>query len=131
MRGMVAMSLLQQQSAVERLRGVNYSVQMNNPDEEVVGALVQTLRSDSSVDVRLAAAEALNKYSGKPRVRQAIAESLPMQDSPLVQLTLIDSLVAYKERRAEPAMQKLALDRDLDPTVKTRIDRALQELKVQ
>ncbi|WP_031495005.1 HEAT repeat domain-containing protein [Bryobacter aggregatus] len=131
MRSMVAMSLLQQQSAVDRLRGVNYSVRLDNPDDEVVTALIQTLRGDSSVDVRLAAADALRKYSGRPKVRSAIVDSLTMQDSPLMQLALIDALVDFRERRAEPQLERLASEGGIDPTVKQRIEKALKELKVQ
>jgi hypothetical protein len=131
MRGMVAVSLLQQQSAVERLRGVNYSVRLDNPDEEVVAALIGILRGDSSVDVRLAATDALRKYSTRPAVRQAMAESLALQDSPLVQLALIDSIVEFREHRAAPAFAALAADQRLDPTVKTRLAKAIEELKVQ
>ena len=131
MRSMMAMSLLRQQSAVERLRGVNYSVRLDNPDDEVVGALLQTLRGDSSVDVRLAATDALRKYSSRPKVRQAMVEALPMQDSPLMQLALIDVMVEFRERRATPNFEKLARQESIDPTVKLRLDQAIEELKVQ
>lgn len=131
MRSMVAMSLLQQQSAVERLRGVNYSVRLDNPEDEVVTALIQTLRGDSSVDVRLAAADALRKYSGRPTVRLAMVDSLQSQDSPMMQLALIDALVDFRERRAEAPLHHLAAQPRLDPTVKLRVEKALQELSVQ
>lgn len=131
MRSLVAMSMLQQQSAVERLRGVNYSVRLDNPDEHVVDALIQTLRGDSSVDVRLAATDALRKYSQRPQVRQSMAEALTLQDSPLVQLALIDALVEVRESRAAGAFAKLAANQSIDPTVKTRLQTALEELKVQ
>ncbi len=131
MRTMFATSLLQQQSAVERLRGVNYSVRLDNPDEEVVGALIQTLRSDSSVDVRLAATDALRKYSTRPQVRQSMVEALTLQDSPLVQLALIDAMVEFRERRAASAFAQLAASQAIDPTVKIRLVKAIEELKVQ
>lgn len=131
MRTMFATSLLQQQSAVERLRGVNYSVRLDNPDQEVVGALIQTLRADSSVDVRLAATDALRKYSSRPQVRQSMVEALTLQDSPLVQLALIDAVVDFRERRAAPALAQLAANRNIDPTVKIRLVKAMEELKFQ
>lgn len=131
LRGMVATSLLQQQSAVERLRGVNYSVRLDNPDEDVVAALIQTLRSDSSVDVRLAATDALRKYSMRPTVRQSMAEALLLQDSPLVQLALIDTMVDLRERRAATTFTQLAARESTDPTVKSRLTKAIEELKVQ
>jgi hypothetical protein len=131
MRTLVAMSLMQQQSAVERLRGVNYTVRMENPDEDVVEALVRTLRSDSSVDVRMAAADALRKYSGRAAVRMALVESLAVQDSPMMQMVLIDALVDSRERRAGPALERLRQTPDVDPAVKTRAVKALRELAVQ
>jgi hypothetical protein len=131
MRNVVAMSLLQQQSAVERLRGVNYSVRLDNPDDGVVAALVQTLRSDSSVDVRLAAADALRRYTTRPSVRQSISDALTVQDSPLVQLALIDELVELRDRQAATAFRSLATQSDLDPNVKTRLSKAIEELQVQ
>lgn len=131
LRGMVATSLLQQQSAVERLRGVSYSVALENPDDDVVSALIQTLRADSSVNVRLAATDALKRYSTRPRVRQALVEAITLQDSPLVQIALIDTIVDFRERRATPVFAKLASDTNTNPAVKTRIEAALEELKVQ
>src|SRR5262245_52664831 len=56
LREVVALSLLDQQSASERLRGIRYSAALEGTDPEVVDALSRTLRSDPSVDVRLAAA---------------------------------------------------------------------------
>ena len=57
---MVALSLLQQQSATERLRGVSYSNRVEGPDREVLQALLHTVKYDTSVDVRLAAIDALH-----------------------------------------------------------------------
>lgn len=129
MRSLMAVSLLQQQSAVERLRGVNYSEALENADSHVVDALVDTLRGDSSVDVRLAAADALRKYASRPRVRAAVADALPVQDSPLLQMALIDTLAEWKEPRAVKSFEWLAERPDTDETVKQRLVAALEELK--
>ena len=60
MRQLVVLSMLQQQSASERLQGVSYSQREGQLDPQVVAALVHTLRYDNSVDVRLAALDALS-----------------------------------------------------------------------
>jgi hypothetical protein len=125
----MAVSLLQQQSAIERLRGVNYSVGLETADDHVVDALVETLRGDSSVDVRLAAADALRKYSKRPRVRAAVADALPVQDSPLLQIALIDALAEWKEPRAVQSFEFLASRPDTDASVKQRLEAALAELR--
>ena len=62
---MFALSLLQQQSASDRLRGVSYSYQMDKGDVQIREALLETLNSDSSVDVRLAAVDALRRMAAQ------------------------------------------------------------------
>lgn len=129
MRSLMAVSLLQQQSAVERLRGVNYSQGLEGADDHVVDALVDTLRGDSSVDVRLAAADALRKYAGRARVRAAVADALPVQDSPLLQIALIDTLSEWKEPKAVKSFESLVERPETDEIVKQRLVAALEELK--
>ena len=65
MRQLVVLSMLQQQSASERLQGVSYSQREGHLDPQVLSALVHTLRFDNSVDVRLAALDALSRH-GRP-----------------------------------------------------------------
>ena len=59
MRQMVALSLMQQQSAGERLRGVSWAYRVESSDTEVLSALLYTVNNDQSVNVRMAAVEAL------------------------------------------------------------------------
>src|ERR1700753_1434634 len=63
MRQLVALSLLQQQSASERLQGVSWSTREDHLDPQVQSALLRTLRSDGSVDVRLAALGAAKRHA--------------------------------------------------------------------
>jgi len=59
MRQTLAVSLLDQPSASERLRGVNLSVNTEKPDSGLIEALINTLNTDSNINVRLAAVDAL------------------------------------------------------------------------
>lgn len=129
MRSLVAVSLMQQQSTAERLRGVSYSSGLEQPDDAVVAALLRTLRADTSVDVRMAAADALRRYRGQAQVRQSMAEALELESSPLVQIMLIDALVEAREGKAAPALRVLMAEEGLDPTVRQRAVRALQEIQ--
>ncbi len=124
LREVVALSLLEQQSASERLRGIRYSAALEKPDAEVIGALTRTLRMDSSVDVRLAAADALRRYARSETVKQAARELLTLDDSPLVQVAGIDLLLAARERSG---VEKLRLDPKLDPNVRQYLERALKQ----
>ncbi|HWE50810.1 MAG TPA: HEAT repeat domain-containing protein [Bryobacteraceae bacterium] len=127
-REMVALSLLQQQTATERLRGVEYSTGMKTMEPEIVSALVHAINEDSSVNVRLAAIDALGKASGNRSVVTSLARSLPRQESPMVQAALVDYFVDARDHQAVGALQQLTMQPDLNPAVLERTRYALREL---
>jgi len=128
MRQMVTISLLKQQSASERLRGVNWSNQVNHPDPEFLSTLFHTLNYDTNVDVRLAAVDALARFGGNPAVRRDLVEALPRQDSPIVQISLIDLLVQLHERQSIDVLKQLINDASQNPQVRERAKWGLQNL---
>jgi len=128
LRQLVALSMLQQQSPSARLRGVSYSEQMAQPDHQVEQALLFAVSHDSNVNVRLSAVDALQKFAGDPDVIRAMVDAIPVQDSPLVQIALIDMLVQMKARTAAPAMVKLAQDKHVDEVVQQRAAWALDKI---
>ena len=128
MRQMVTVSLLKQQSASERLKGVSWSNQVMHPDPELLSALLQTLNYDPNVDVRLAAIDALYRFSSEPNVRKGLIESLPRQDSPLVQIAVIDLLVQLQERQSIDTLKQLTRDQDINKVVRDRAQWGLQKL---
>jgi hypothetical protein len=125
---MVAVSLLQQQSATERLRGVDYSARMGSMEPQVVAALIQRVNRDPNVNVRLAAIDALGKVANETQVRQSLQEALPQQDSPMVQAALIDYLVDAHDRNAVSTIRDLVTRPDLNPTVRDRATYAVRQL---
>lgn len=129
MRQLVTLSLLQQQSASERLRGVTFSYRAEPNDMEVLGALLRTVSSDTNVDVRLAAVDALRNFGNSPVARRGLRNALPRQDSPLVQISIIDALTEMRDNEAIAAMQSLAQTPGLDANVQQRITEALGTLK--
>jgi hypothetical protein len=128
LRQLVALSLLQEQSPSSRLRGVNYSYQISQPDREVTQALLHAVNHDNNVNVRLSAVDALAKFASDPSVRQALIDSLPMQDAPMVQIALIDLLAQLNAREAGPALQKLARQSDANESVRQRAATAYEKL---
>jgi anti-sigma factor RsiW len=128
MRQLVVLSMLQQDSASQRLQGVTWSTRQNQADPKILGALLHTLRYDSSVDVRLAALDALSQHSNQAQVRQGLTEALGAQQSPLVQVELIDLLVQWHDRSAIDPLHKLEQDQNADPTVRERARRAIDQL---
>jgi hypothetical protein len=129
MRQLVTLSLLQQQSATDRLRGVTWSYRTEPSDTEVLGALLTTIKSDPDVNVRLAAIDAIRNFTASPVARRGLVQSLPRQSSPLVQIAVIDLLAELKERDAAPFITSALENPDLDPTVRQRFQAALQSLR--
>lgn len=128
MRQLVVVSMLKQQSASERLQGVSYSLAQDEADPRVLEALLHTLRYDNSVDVRLAALDALGHFSSHQDVRKGLIDSLGTQQSPLVQVALIDVLVDMRDHSALEQLKKLQQEPGLDPSVKKRADWGIQQL---
>lgn len=127
-RQMVTLSLLQQQSASERLKGVNTSSQLERPGTEVVSALLDTLRHDPNVNVRLASVDALRRFSGREGVRNGVVEALPQQESPLVQIAMVDFILEAAGPDAKRVLQRLAEDMMLNQAVRTRAERGLKQV---
>ena len=128
LRTTVALSMMQQQSPSQRLEGVSWSTKLPEPDTRVMDALMHTLQFDNSVDVRLAALDALSRYTGRPEVRSNLVNALQTRQSPLVQVALIDLLVDLHDKGAVPEFKKFQQDPKLDPTVKKRVDWDIQQL---
>lgn len=128
MRQLVVLSMLQEQSASERLQGVSYSQREERLDPQVLAALVHTLRYDNSVDVRLAALDALSRHSGQPQVHKGVVDALQEQQSPLVQVALIDQMLEWRDPEAAQQLRNFAQTPNLNPTVRQRADWALSKL---
>lgn len=128
MKQMVVLSMLQQQSASERLQAVSYSRREDKLDPQVMSALVHTLRYDGSVDVRLAALDALSRHGAQPQVHKGVVDALQEQQSPLVQVALIDLMLEWRDPDAAQRLRNFVQTPNLNPTVKQRADWALSKL---
>lgn len=127
MRQLVVLSMLQQQSASERLQGVSFSQREARLDPQVLSALVHTLRYDNSVDVRLAALDALSRHGAQPLVRKGVTDALQEPQSPLVQVALIDQMLEWHDADAAQQLRNFAQTPNLNPTVRQRADWALSK----
>ena len=125
---LVVLSMLQQQSASERLQGVSYSRGESQLDPQVMNALIRTLRSDNSVDVRLAALDALSKHAAQPQVHKGVMDALQEQQSPLVQVALIDTMLEWRDPEVAQQLRNFQKTPNLNPIVRQRADWALSKL---
>ena len=65
-----------QQSASQRLQGINVALTIENADDEVVKALAKRMNEDPNTNVRLAALDALSKFHTEPQVRKVLLDAL-------------------------------------------------------
>lgn len=107
MKEMVMFSMLKEESASQRIMAVNYAEEIPNPNQNVIDALITTLNGDKNVNVRLAAAYSLAKFSDSQKVRDSLVSSLQQQKEPLVQIVLMNILTEKKEAKAVKPMQEL------------------------
>jgi len=128
-RQMVAVSLMQQQSATDRLKGVNWSYRLQEPSSDVLRALLDTLMHDANVNVRLATVDALRQFGDQPVVRRGVVEAITKQESPMVQMALIDLAVDLHEKQSISTLRQLIGDQTLDQAVRDRAQKGLAELE--
>jgi len=129
MTQLVSLSLMENTSSSERLTGVSWSARLEHPDERVIDTLLTIVGEDPSVNVRLSAVEALYESRHMPRVRAGLVRALARQESPLLQIALIDSLVAMDEKGVAAQLQELMDNRGINPVVKQRAQQGLMEIR--
>jgi len=128
LKEMMMLSLLEKESATERLRAVSLTNEMDKVSDKVTDALFQTLNSDDNVNVRLAALDALKPYVKDSAVRMKLIQSIAKQDSPLVQVELAQLMATIQEKKSVKELQKL-LDSDKTPKeIKTALKESIEVL---
>jgi hypothetical protein len=130
LRQTVALSMLQDQSSSSRIRGVTYASQVQQPDKQIDQALLFTLNHDANVNVRLRAVDALENLAVRPDIQRALVDALPLQDSPLVEVAIIDVLAEVNAKAALPALRQLMQDSKADLAVRQKAVAAVQKLEV-
>jgi HEAT repeat protein len=128
MRQIVTLSLLQQQSASERLRGVSYTSQIEQPGDAVTVALLDALMHDPNDNVRLRTVEALKRFADHAPVRRGAIQALSQQTSPLVQMALIEFVLEVGGPDAADALRRLSNDPMVDEVVRAQAMRGLTQL---
>ncbi|GJM32981.1 MAG: hypothetical protein DHS20C18_19820 [Saprospiraceae bacterium] len=106
-RKMLILSMLQQNSASERIQAIQTSAESVFSDPKIVAALISTLERDDNVNVRMKAAQALHIFVREKGVLDALIRTLTTDKSPEVQIALIDILVEVGARQAIPSLQNL------------------------
>lgn len=119
--------LLYSSSAGDRLQGIQFLSLQNTPDSSLLIRLAGILNHDPSVNVRMAAAGVLFQFREEPDVRERLLQSFARQDSPLVQLALVEFFINWNELPATQLLERISQDRRLNPAVSREAARALKQ----
>jgi hypothetical protein len=121
MKQMVLLNMLEEESASERIKAVSLYAELDEVNDTVAMALIMSLRDDANVNVRLAAVDALARYTDTPMVRKELIASIAYQDSPLVQLALAELMVAMQEKNAVEEFDKIIQRQETPEEIKVEI----------
>jgi hypothetical protein len=122
----VTISLLEHQSASERLRAVELA-QRTRLDDPVTAALLEAVNHDPSVNVRLAALDVLAGILPRADVQRGLVDSLPRQRSPLMQVALAGVLTERPDPAALHAIEGVLEAEGLDAEVREYLQRLLSD----
>lgn len=130
MKKVLAFEQLSRTSASERIQAVNQSYELSEANQAITQLLINTLNFDANVNVRLAACQALARFENEPDVRNALIQSLRIQTDPNIQITLIEILVAIKEKRAVNEMKRLIQNQQLLDVVRLKAKEGINQLNL-
>ena len=107
MKQVLLFSLIDDESASQRIKAVSYAEEMSNPNQDVIDALMNTLNNDKNANVRLASLYSLARWADSRIVRDSLVLSLSKQTEPIVQIVLINLLAEKRETRAIAPMKAI------------------------
>ncbi len=107
MKKNVMLAMIENRSPSKRIQAVSFTSEIQKPDKAVLTALIDRLQYDSNSNVRLAAAEALAKFSTSETVKKALIQALENEKNPSLQIELINILVTIQEKRALAPIKKI------------------------
>jgi len=108
---------LQNYSASQRIQVVNQIQETPKASIKLIQALLETLNTDESPNVRYAALQAITKFEADSALKEKLVSSLKGQEDPLIQIALISYLVQIEEKTAIAPLRDLVNEKDASPEV--------------
>ncbi len=122
------LTLLNNESSSFRLQGISYTDGLQKPGDLVIEALLKTLNNDKNANVRMASAFALSEFTDNRMVCDSLVASLPRQNDPIVQVTLINILVGIHEKSALRTIQQIIKNEQTLKEVRSVAEEGVKEL---
>jgi len=115
----VLLAGLRDYSGPQKIEAVYNIKTSGSENENLVDALVYTMNSDKNVNVRLAAINALSEMMGKnARIKTELIKSLPVQENPLLQISLIQVLTESGVKEAKDEIESISNNENTDQQVR-------------
>ncbi|MDH3648567.1 MAG: HEAT repeat domain-containing protein [Saprospiraceae bacterium] len=127
MREMMMLSMLEQGSPSDRLKAVSLTGTMTEVSDRVSQALLYRVNHDRNDNVRIASIEALRPYSQNPKVREGLIEAIQHQQSPLVLLTLAETLKSIDQQQTLEGFQN-QMNKDIPQEVLRELETGLKDV---
>jgi len=127
-KNLMILSLLKQQSASKRIQAASYAEKLEDLQPEVMDALLQSLNTDQSTNVRLASLEALSKYTDNPFIRTELVKAFDQESDPVIQVNMINLMVLLNEKSSAQILQRLLDDDNTELIVKDQARKGLKTL---
>ncbi len=105
-------------SVSSRIKAVRYSEDVDTQDEEFIRILEKTMHEDDSPHVRLAAVEALKKWSDLFFVQESLLTALKNEKDAHVKILLIETLSSTKNTNVGPQLDDLINDEESPQYIK-------------
>ncbi len=113
-------------SPSDRIKGVQYSYELNSLSNDIIDELAHTLNNDENVNVRLAAGNALFQFAHNEKTKKTLIESINKQNQhPLIQISLINMMFALNEKTAFENIKEAIQNENLPFEDRQRIQKEL------
>jgi hypothetical protein len=128
-RQLAMLGMLENNTAVERMKAVSYTQELKNIDDKIITALFTTLNNDENENVRLATLDALVRFADNPQVREELVASLLRQDSELMQVALANVMLQLQEKRSVHSLKKLLENKNINTLVKEKLEQTVKDIE--
>ncbi len=128
LKSQMTLAMLENNSASTRIQAVNFSEELEEVDTTIITALIDRMQYDDNINVRLAAAEALYRFSDSELVKTAFIDALETVKEPDLQIAIIQFLVDIQEKRAIEPMRQLLDQPETPEFVKAQANSGISEI---
>ncbi|MTB52764.1 HEAT repeat domain-containing protein [Lewinella sp. W8] len=108
------LDLMKDDRSSKRMQATTVTLDLPVADPTVIENLAYLLQNDENPNVRLAALDALRRFSDLPQVREELLRALETSPPEVLRFELIETLVQLEEKRVLPILEEM-IDADSLP----------------